>query len=256
MFRLPPFFYTKRNCLLLFCTLVLCVQPISSTLPLWLKPGAWVEYEFRLYSLRFLNGTALSSDSGFGTTFQIKCLSVKGNIAEMDITLKDINQSVYLSTKVCVNSETRDVTLLDGKSVGKTLLWLPANPKQGESLALTDDKTADVETGGFMATCQGFQKFFRVWNDSYSVDMAYDLDTGVLIQGLFTEETTMLALNISRVIADSVKLASTNIDLGPGEWLPEIIYALPLLLPLTAFTFILIFVLRRQRRRRKTHAHR
>lgn len=263
MSRFPSFFCAARNGLVLFYVLFLCVQPVSGTLPPWLKPGKWVEYKSRLYSLSFLNGTKVSSDSGFKTVLRIECLTVKVDTAEMNVTLEAMTQNIYLSAKVYVDAD-RNVTLPGGKYVGKTFLWLPRNPKQGENLTLTDSETANAHVGGYTATCQGYQKCFLVDTlKTYWIDGLYDLDTGILVDGTFlkgsyTAEATMLALNISRVLSDSLELADTNIDLGPREWLYEIIDLIPLFLPLMAFMLILIYMLHRRRRRRKkmsTHAH-
>jgi len=217
---------------------VLVIRSAEGSSPVWLKEGAYAKYE-------------LDSNQA---TFRWACAKVEGNTAELNVTYTSSGgaQTTRHSALVHVDTETRDVTLLNGTSVGKTLLWLPANPTQGKTIALSDKLTATVRIpGGWMLTPQGYQKMFMAENWTVDFSAEYDLDTGVLIS-LFSwsEEATLRALNMT-LGPGSTKFVETNIDLGPREWWPEIGRALPILLPVVAFALIFIFLLYRLMKRRR-----
>lgn len=165
-------------------------------------------------------------------------MNVEGNRAEVNISISFNNTK--FTALVYVDTANRSVTLLNGTDVGTTYLWVPANPNPDE-----------VKILGTMATPQGQQKAFLEGNGDY------DLDTGVLIHSDFVDEPTLLAVGIVRpgFYGTSGIFSATNIDLGPREWLPEIIMAIPYVLPVVAFIIVLIFLFRkRQEKSRRQRA--
>lgn len=221
---------------------------MSILFPAWLEESIYAKYEFESSSIHFINGTWIFSKSQ--TAFRWECISIKGNVAELNISVmsKGEGQTIQLSTPVYVNMENRDVRLLDGTFIGKTFLWLPANPTYNKTVILTNNITAKVRVGGWMATCQGAQKSF--WAENYTAGGGYDLDTGILIQSTLNREPTLLALGIMD-LGGVLSVTATNIDLGPREWLPEIIMLVPFFLPIIAFLIIFILLLRRRKQIKK-----
>lgn len=207
-----------------------------SVSPSWFKEGAYIEYRFSSGSIDFLNRTRLSPFFS-ETTFRWECTGIDGDIARLNVSIafKGESSTLKSSTLVCVNAENRDTKLLNGTYLGKTSLWKPANPAPNET----------VSVGGWIATCQGAQKCF--WSGG-----GYDYDTGILLQSHFQGEATIRALNISDPGAFGVtSFAATNIDLGPREWLPEIVMAVPYMLPFIVFAAIFVFVFRRRQRTKR-----
>ena len=219
---------------ILFLIVISGIQLALSSSPTWLKEGVYVEYEFKSGDIRFLNGTWISDK--FQAAFRWECINIKGDIATLNVSVifNGEMQTIQLSTIVYVDRQNRNVTLLNGTDIGKTLLWTPINI------------TAKIEAG-WAATCQGAQKFF--WTDG----RGYESDTGILIYLILSGEPALLALGVKDL--DFVRVApsitATNIDLGPREWLPEIILSLPYILPVIAFFIIFIVLLRRRVQRKK-----
>jgi hypothetical protein len=195
------------------------------------------------------------------------CLSVEGSIAKLNVSLFSnetvssptgwVGENLSLTTMVNVDIETREVTLLNGSAFGKTLLWLPANPGDGEIINI-NGKTAKISVGGTTDTPQGAQNIFRVINSSIPFSGFYDLDTGVRISGFsggeWVYEGTIKALGIKNRLIRLLGLSDTNIDLGPQEWWPVIGRYL-VFTPLVAiFIVVPVFILRRRQKRARMNA--
>jgi len=209
----------------------------------WLKEGVYARYEFESGGIIFSNGTWEHSDSH--AVFEWRCVSFEGEMAKLNVSIR-FDHTIQFSTHVYVNVETRNVTLLDGTYVGKNWLWLPANPSKNETLRLEDNTTIKVDTGGSAPTCQGTQKCFFIMNRGTT----YDLDTGILVSSGFTGEPILRALNISDITGVAY-FAATNIDLGPREWLIDLLYAIPFTLPFIAFIIIFAFLLHKRQQKKK-----
>ena len=213
------------SCFLVFTSLA---TPLSNSSSSWLRQGAYVKY-------------ASSS-----TAFRWECISIDGSVAELSLSYS-VNDTILYSGAVHVDAQNRSTYLLNGTYLGKTVLWLPANPAQGEKIEMLDNKTGEADVGGWVPTVQGAQKVFSVSWDGF-----WDLDTGTLLS---YSGYPSLADPVFRAIGlpsfGDFEMVETNIDLGPREWLPEIIYALPYLLPIIAFVVVFIFLLRRRQRKKK-----
>lgn len=209
--------------------------------------GAYARYEFESTTFIFSNGTWYKHGSQ-KVIFQWNCTDITQGNAELNVSLT-YGQNM-LSTLIHVNVEDRNVTLANGAYVGKTFLWLSANPAEGENVEITDGKSANITYEGFMSTCEGFQNFYRAV-DGF-IGGSYDSDTGLLIQSDFAQEPALLALNISEPgYYGSSGITATNIDLGPAELLPQIVTMLPFVLPIVAFIVIFALIVRRWRNRTK-----
>lgn len=234
MSRSPPFFSDKLfSVFLIAAILVLIVQSVEGSSPVWLKEGVYAEYEFN------------------GSSFRWECVRLDGNKAELNVTYTSASGNRRWAL-FHVDAGTRDAAFPNGTRVGKTLFWLPANPKQDETIVVSDTVTAKVQIGGAWETLQGAQKVFYVEKlTSPKFLSAYDLDTGVLIN-LYSMggDDILRAVGVTWGISTD-KLSGTNIDLGPREWWPTIGRALPILLPFTAFILIFIFLLYRRMKRRR-----
>lgn len=215
-------------------------QPVLGVSPPWLKKEAYVKYEAKAAYIWFSDGTRTHERSL--VAFKWECVNLEGNTAELNISVA-LNAAIQFSTRVYVNAENRSVTLLNGTYIGKTWLWLPANPAQNETIPLADNVTTRARVGGWMSTCQGAQKCFCVRVGGY------DLDTGIPIQPVFDGDPTLRALGISEI--NNLNIAAINIDLGPREWLMDLILAVPYMLPFIAFAVILIFLIRRRQQKKK-----
>lgn len=221
------------------------VQSVLCSSPVWFREGVYARYEFKTSFILFYNGTHERSYSH--VAYEWRCVSLEGDVAGLNVSVT-FDRTVQISTLVYVNTEDRNVTLLDGTYLGKTCLWLPASPEQNEIILLTDSKTAKIRIGGWMATPQGAQKSFVAEN--ISLGGGYDLDTGVLITSSFREEPTLRALNIQD-LGGVVSFVATNIDLGPREWLMELLSAIPYTLPFIAVIVTFAFLLHKRQKKKK-----
>jgi len=130
-----------RVCLLVIISMCMfptyiCVAGNGDRAPFWFERGVYAEYKFKTRVIIFLNRTCIFfPDETAEASYRWECIDLKGNLAEIEVTLLfrigDIDIRSY-ATRLYVNIENRDVILLNGTLVGKTWLWLPANPKLHE----------------------------------------------------------------------------------------------------------------------------
>jgi len=210
-------------------TVTLCSCVVYSS-PSWLKTSTYVRY-----------GT-------YSATLEWRCTDLNGKTAEMNVSFLR-NDSQVLTATVNVDVESREVYLQNGTYIGKTILWLVANPTQDQVIEFDDGKSGKVDLGGWIRTIQGDQRIYLLRGTFGSV--CYDLDTGILLDPWWGAADPAL----SKIGFPSVpgRISSTNIDLGPREWLPEIIMAMPYVLIAVAIVTVPAFVYwkRRQKRRQK-----
>jgi len=212
--------------------------PVTKASPLWFRQGVYARYGgVGSRSGMTVNWIPFSYDC-----FQWECLSLEGNIAVLNVSII-ANQRILFLTCINVNIENRSVGFPNGTYIGKTWLWLPANPSPDEDLELTDNKSEKPQVTGWMDTCQGAQKCFIVEVGGY------DLDTGLAIQPHLINEPTILALGVYDI--DGPVITSTNIDLGPREWWVEIVRSLPIVIPIIGFVGILLFVRHKRQQKKK-----
>jgi len=210
--------------LLFFLVFPLLATPLSSGSPSWLKKGAYVKY------------------GSSSTAFRWECIDIDGNMAELNWSYS-VNDTILRSAVVRIDIQNRTTYLSNGTYLGKTVLWLPADPVQDEMIEVSDNNSYKAEVRGWVFTIQGAQKIFYF----YRISGFWDLDTGILLEA--DDDQAFAAAGFPSF--QGFKIVETNIDLGPREWLPEIIYALPYLLPIIAFLVVFIFLLRRSQRKKK-----
>lgn len=229
------------------------VQLVVGAFPVWLKEGVYVQYEFKSNRLSFLNGTNIKFP--FEGTLRWECIGLQGNIAQLILifTLREResqspSRTLRLSSIVNVDTETQYVTLQNGTSIGKTRLWLPANPSEGEPIVIGNWTISKVSVDwANQDTPQGAQRVFTVPGGFY------DLDTGIMTSGDLTNDATSRALNIAPDYGMPflTHISDTNIDLEPRDLWPEFVKALPILLPIVAFAGVSITLIRRRMKRRQ-----
>jgi hypothetical protein len=215
--------------------------------PVWLKEGVYFDYSSETADLVFSNGTRIISQCK--AVLEWKCLNINVSKALLNVTLT-FNYTIRYSTSLYVDVETENVILLNGTGLGKTFLWMPSDPYENQTLALTGSVTAKAHRIGWMATCQGAQKSFWARNMTASMWGGYDLDTGILIQSSFHNEPALLALGVSE-IGGAPTIAATNADLGPREWITEITMAITYLLPVLAIVTVSLAIYFKRRQKRK-----
>jgi hypothetical protein len=226
------------NCLL---------QSVHGFSPTWFRKGVYARYGFLSTTFIFANGTWFKHE-GSEAIFQWNCTNINQGNAEINVTLTYGQHT--LSAQVYVNLDDRNVTLPNGAYLGKTYLWLVSTPANEETVQLTDGETVVVRYLGSVNTPQGFQQAYD--GRKGRLGGIYDLDTGVLLQSLFTNEPTLLALNVSDPgYSGTSGITATNIDLGPRDLLMEIILLLPYVLPIIALILLSALVVRQLRKRAK-----
>ncbi|HDQ06930.1 MAG TPA: hypothetical protein ENN36_09480 [Candidatus Bathyarchaeota archaeon] len=182
----------------------------------------------------------------------------------VSISFTGEKKSLFISKEVDVNTTSRQVFLSNGTLIGTTRLWAKANPTDGEEIVVWDvppDKiVGSVEIRGFWSsnTPQGAQKIYDIEGKgtingkNALFDSAHEVDTGIMIEGILSNEATLLALGIDTLgVNGQFSFSDTNVDLGPKEMLPEILGLLPILLVVILFisVFVILYYRRRKRRR-------
>jgi hypothetical protein len=227
--------------------------------PPWLKVGTFVEYEGGdPVTFLFLDDTYVYfQDTIF--VFRWECTAINGQIATINITLYVPNKTIRISTIMNITTNTREILYSNGTVIGKTCLRLPPYLKAGDKVAvswkLPNEKIISIiESGGISAsTCQGFQELYLVRNfTGLALDASFDLDTGILLDGMMDGTTTVNCLGLVRMGLIRY-LRATNIDLGPRYWRTEILTFLFLTSPITIpATIITVLIVRKVRKKRKT----
>lgn len=255
---------------------LLLVLPVNcgnlSQVPLWLKDGVFVTYMGDRANIEFFNGTTITGESG--TFLKWVCLNVNDSLAKLkvSVSLVDGNRSFNVSMYVFVDFNNRDVYSEKGEYCGKTMLWLPTNLEEGDTVVFGlpgsfVEGTIAEKGKGHVKTPYGYQETFRAefdtdkpvnvtyGNKTYEYRLwnwlSYDLDTGLLIAmaGL-RAEGVLYALGIWMLPSLNL-IYETNVDLGPSLILPEILDVFWVVPPILFFVFVFFFVYWKRRKRRK-----
>ena len=215
--------------------------------PLWLKQGTYARYN-NSNGPRARSGWRLKNDFFSYDYYQWECLSLEGNIAVLNASIV-LNKVVLYSACVHVNIENRSVTFPNGTYIGKTWLWLLANPSPDDTIEVTDSWSGKPQIGGWASTPQGAQKCYYIGDPFVGGGGFYDLDSGLCTQLHTVNEPTLLAMGVWDI--GGPVIAATNVDLGPREWWVEIVILLPIIIPIIGFVCILLFVWHRRQQKKK-----
>jgi hypothetical protein len=230
--------------------------------PIWLEKGIYVEYSFG-------NGFKPSPDNASdyviydSGTFRWECIGLTGNNVELKLSL-----SFYTETGECVDAVSgyaiidavnRSVYGVDGVLLGTTQLWQEPNPDSNVIIWDTPEikMLGQVEANGYnMKTPQGLQEIYAVTgegtiNGKQAVFQGhYDVNTGLMIEGLLWNEPTLAAINAG--LMNSPLISDTNIDLGPSIETVNFLVLIPIAVVAVAFSGIFIGVYwKRSNRKRK-----
>jgi len=169
------------------------------------------------------------------------------------------NASLQITGEAYVDLYTRAVYTTDGTLLGTTHLWLPANPTEDQDIAVWDlppEKVtlpAKVNSVTFH-TPQGIQDSFLVQGTTTingkpeNFNSFYDLDTGLMVGGLFEWDPIMAAIGIRS--SGLQTFSDTNIQLGSNgtslNWTLILQYAI---LPIAVILLGVAFVIKRKKKR-------
>jgi len=264
MKRLHKLFLLFLSILLVLPNLSLQAQTFGP--PIWLNKDTFAQYEFKSSAIFFLNKTTIPFENDASATLRWECTEMNDDLATLNVSISFTGEkkSLFISKEVDVNTTSRQVFLSNGTLIGTTRLWAKANPTDGEEIVVWDvppDKiVGSVEIRGFWSsnTPQGAQKIYDIEGKgtingkNALFDSAHEVDTGIMIEGILSNEATLLALGIDTLgVNGQFSFSDTNVDLGPKEMLPEILGLLPILLVVILFisVFVILYYRRRKRRR-------
>jgi hypothetical protein len=284
-----------RNLLLFSFLFVVLACPLFThpvfceSAPSWFKKGVFVELYFDGFPIIVeygdVMGPAGAHIAPYPGFLRWEVLDFDGEVARMNISLmRDWSREPVRQAEFYVNVSTREVTLLNGTSVGKTYLWFPAHLKVGDlaqfyncapqwradDTLFYDSKSRTVlgivimeET---IRTCQGYQSAFwvesnfnmsKIYGVNFApppVDADFDEDTGILVMGGQCEDGALRAMGIEELIS-SCRIWDTNVDLGPHiitlDILGFFIVDYPFLTLSIAFVSLVCLVLWARKRHRR-----
>lgn len=237
-------------CVLILLTVTIFSLPVFAFVTYdthsWMKEGSFAEYSFKSAGLS-LNGTTLFFDKNYSVVFRWECVEINCTLAKLSISfsINFENGSNIYSTNVYANIVNRTIFLQNGTSIGETRLWSVSNPKQTEPITLlasnyninSSSIIAYPEIEGFSSSPQGWQESYtlrgegKIYGHNDSIIAIYDVDTGVMLDSVFLESDPVLrALGITATFRNGeLKFVATNMNLGPGSILPDILHQLPLI---------------------------
>ena len=233
--------------------------------PSWMKQGSFVEYTFDWQGYAPIDGSIIVFQKPYCTAnLRWECLNLNGDYAILNASL--LSNKVNISSIVSINLNNQDVFLQNGTYLGQTLLWGPANPSQNDTVKLwsadsnTNSSTiiGNVNIQGYSITPQGYQEIYvlegkgTVRGSNSIITRLYDLNTGVMTDGVLGNEPILLSLNISDIFRiGHLNFSSTNIDLGSCLVSPQIVELFPFILLGSGIASFLAFVTLVHKRRMK-----
>lgn len=262
----------RKNKLFFYLFLILLsLSPlITACKPAWTRNGARFDYETRIREIYFyffddkLIPQALLSTPGskiLSNGSSARVIVQLGEFGEevparISLVLKELEDSTgifqvtleigqYSSTlSLRVDLETRDVYLLNGTYLGKTIFWIPPC-KKGERFPYVGQANSTIFATAYnvlsLSTPQGVQDILFVdasehqgrgyigiiGNEVITPAEAqsirhfsprinlYDADTFIMIEGDIEQDAFLSAFGIVYFSGGDFKLVYTNIDLGP-----------------------------------------
>lgn len=244
--------------LILIISFLTVQSPLLYAKPLWLEEGVYAEYMIRDYLIKTRNGTYIDG-RGSVATYRWNVTKMKIGVASIFLSFNEPKKLGFIHLRAEVDVNTRDITMSNGESLGKTLLWIEQDVKEGQSLYLFGKPPNEVtgivkEPPGDLKTIQGIQ---RIWalevtgsieNNSISAKMHFDRNTGLLLVsvGQFVDLTVQLmgVIWIARVM----ELVLTNVNLGPEPFFLTIKDILIIVTSLVVISVAFILLIRRKRK--------
>ena len=242
----------------------------DSSIPAWFEEGVYARYRLsRASEITFVNESVYWFKP-VNAFFRWDVVDFDGQVAllEVSFTFEQETTVEYpsvhageplnlnLTTSVYVDVGSRDIWSLGDEFPGKTGFWLPPNPEEGDNFVLFGKHgnylNGTVTDIGFtVKTPQGSQPVFDVefkFQNGASLWSTYDLTTGLLLLGYQMRgmDAMFLALNISKV-DPSLRLDSTNIDLGPPSFYTKFLRILQKIVLVGAFILVAVIVYKRKR---------
>jgi hypothetical protein len=254
LYPFSPFSLNRRLFISIIVFIILislfAILPVAAEFPpVWLKQDIYARY-VNSNGPGARTGTNLKNEAFSYDYYRWECLSLEENVAVLDVSIV-LNETTVYSGRFNVDIENRSVTFSNRTYIGKTWLWLPANPSPSDIIEVTDNQSQTPNIGGLFATCQGYQKIYDIGDPL--IGGFYDLDTGLAMDLHTWNEPTLLAMGVRDIGIGLI--AATNVDLGPREWWVDVVYSLPIVAPIIGFTGVFAFVWhRRQRKKKQTEA--
>ena len=105
-----------------------------------MKRGAYAEYRFESVHVWFLNGTRVDFEDHADAVFRWECVGINETYAVLNVTIAFQEDSLQIIRfgNVSVELSTRIVTGSDGTVYGRTRLWLPPYPEDGDTFVMFD----------------------------------------------------------------------------------------------------------------------
>ncbi len=215
----------------------------------WLRKGAYFVYDVRYEQI---------STSKYLVRWEV--LGVRGDVAVVRVTLLNTSASAVAEVRL----STREV-LVGGRVFGVTYMFferLPSREGEIKFLAYYRGRVIEalarvtgVSSAGYKSTPYGRQRAYLVVAiNPIILDLIYDFDTGILLEGLWEagyEEAFLKLVGLGHM--GYCRLLKTNVDLGPVDVFYElmrfVVDNLPLILFAVALAVSLAIMRRRARRR-------
>jgi hypothetical protein len=258
----------KHLLILLFFFLIFSglFEEISRADPSWIKTGSFAEYQFESTGVHFTNSTATVFNYTALATFRWYCEEVYGAKATLNVSLVFVGENGFaLSELIYVNITNREVFTTNYKFVGVTFLWGPTDVKESSKVVLWESPSetviGSVDEVAVVETAQGKQKVYfihasgMILGKSVEIIRIYDLDTGIFIDGRFTDDVifSVLGLDYLGLNGNPLKLIGTNINFGPNFQPNQSAIPLFIVFGIIAFFVVLIVIIYKLRIKNQKH---
>ncbi|HID90342.1 TPA: hypothetical protein EYP44_00075 [Candidatus Bathyarchaeota archaeon] len=202
------------------------LPPIEGARPVWIRRGAYAEYEVLGCWVKLYNGTLIGR--GTAATSRWRAEELEGNIASIPVPPRAVEARIAPSEGLRGRRD-QGRHRLNGSKLGRTFLWIETDVRLGQQFRvgkLGDEVPAVIEEPpGDLATIQGRQ---RVWNLDFRLEvdecsgggtMIFDRDAGLLVGNVRAFVDVAVQLMGMRWPSAIFELKSTNVDLGPEAWI-------------------------------------
>ncbi|MGQ9479560.1 MAG: hypothetical protein ACUVQ0_06080 [Thermoproteota archaeon] len=269
-----------------------------------MKEGLYLDYEGSVSDIYFyffneslipkpllnISGSKILGGNAIGTILRFE----RGTPVRISLFLKKLNGSLgifettlkidtYSSTvDLQVNLTNRDVFLLNGTCLGKTILWIPTC-KEGDVFPYVGEGDLTVFAtaldGPTLETPQSLQDSLMIDASEHQSrgyvgipggeiitpleaqsskhfsprDNFYDADTFIMLRGDIDQDAFISAFNIIHVSAGDFILMDTNADLGPPNLIAVLLGLVINIIPIAIIILVVFyFTFMKRRRGRRT----